>query len=74
MPLTSANPTNLSRTRDAQGRQKGICSISTVRRKNALDQIDDAGAVEDVELACILFEDSGEGKLLDGASSVVRWV
>lgn len=39
--------------------------------EDALDQAEDIGAMEDVELGGILLEDLGEGKFLDGASSVV---
>lgn len=39
--------------------------------QDALDEGDNIGAVEDVELSGILGEDLGEGKLLDGASSII---
>lgn len=39
--------------------------------QDALDEGDNVGAVEDVELGGVLGEDLGESKLLDGASSII---
>ncbi|KAG7151337.1 hypothetical protein HYQ46_012891 [Verticillium longisporum] len=49
----------------------GIGAYAAVRRQDALDQRRDAGALEDIELGCIFFEDLGEGELLGGAFAVV---
>lgn len=39
--------------------------------QDALDEGDNVGAVEDIELGGVLGEDLSESKLLDGASSII---
>lgn len=64
----------LSRARDAERRKQRICSLTTVRRENALDQRHNIRAVEDIELAGILLKDLCEAELFDRSPPVVGWI
>lgn len=63
--------TNLARPGHAQCRQQRVGSISAAGGKYSLHEIGHAGAVEDVELGRIFFEDLCEGELFNGAAAIV---
>lgn len=64
-----ADPTYLSGASDTKRGQQGVGAFSAMRGEDALDEGDDVGAVEDIELGGIFIEDVGEGELLDGAAA-----
>jgi hypothetical protein len=66
--------TDLARSRDPQSCKQSIRSMSTMRRKNTLNKWDNTGAMENVQLCRVFFEDLRKGELLDSPSTVIRRV
>lgn len=65
----------LSRTCDSERSKQSISAFSAMGCQDTLNEWDNACAMEDIELLCILLEDFREAKLLNCAATiVVRWI